>query len=385
MKIYWFPGFSMWVIASFLPAAALHADWSFVMLGDTRGTRDTTTTGVSLDLPSIAQKIASLNPSLVMVAGDLVNGNDVPATSSLNNYALQFDNWKAAMQPVYNYTTNTGIPIYTVRGNHENMCSEGAPIPALKQDYYDAFHTYLPANGPNNSKDDNQVGFSYSFTQNNVTFVAADQYFYYDGATPDGYHALDQNWVSGQFAASSSTFKVLMAHVPVFQTEGGGESEHFFGDSAAGNQTRSDFWNTMGADGVQLYLCGHVHNESVATTPVTDGGTILQLMAGNGGAAPPDPIGNQPEPGVDVLHTSDHFGFSLATVGADAMTIQYYSLDPVDNSWSIAAYTTVIVPEPSPVCLLAWGVAGLACCLGKTGWFGRSERGQSFRAMHQSE
>jgi len=336
------------------------------MLGDTRGIRDTTATGVSLELPAIAQKIGTLNPDLVMVAGDLVNGNDVPAASALNNYALQFDNWKAAMQPVFNYSTNTGIPIYTVRGNHENMCSEGAPIADLKQAYYDAFHTYLPTNGPINSKDDNQVGFSYSFTHNSVTFVAADQYFYYDAASLDGYHSLDQTWVSNQFAASSSTFKVLMAHVPVFQTEGGGETEHFFGDDTTGNITRSDFWNTMGADGVQLYLCGHVHNESVATTPIPDGGTILQLMAGNGGAAPPDPIGDQPEPGVDVLHTSDKFGFSLATVGADAMTIQYFSLNTDDNSWSIAAYTTVLVPEPSSACLLASGLTVLiSACLCK--------------------
>ena len=147
-----------------------------------------------------------------------------------------------------------------------------------------------------------------------------------------------------------------MAHVPVFQTEGGGESEHFFGDNAAGDKTRTEFWNVLGADGVQLYLCGHVHNESVATTPIPEGGIILQLMAGNGGAAPPDPVGDQPEPGVDVLHTSDQFGFSLATVGADTMTIQYYSLNTADNSWSIAAYTTVIVPEPSSVWLLALGM-----------------------------
>ena len=360
MKMKGIPGFWRWVIAGLLCAPAVHADWSFVMLGDTRGIKDTTATGVSLELSAIAQEIASLNPSLVMVAGDLVNGNDVPASSPLNDYSLQFNNWKAAMQPVFNYSTNTGIPIYTVRGNHENMCSEGAPIPALKQAYYDAFHDYLPKNGPVNSATDNQVGFSYSFTNNNVAFVAADQYFYYDGgSTPDGYHSLDQKWVSDQFAASTSTFKVLMAHVPIFQTESGGESEQFFGNDTAGSNTRASFWNTMSADGVQLYLCGHVHNESVATTPVTDGATILQLMAGNGGAAPLDPIGNQPEPGVDVLHTSDQFGFSLATVGTDSMTIQYYSMDTTDNSWSIAAYTTQIIPEPSSACLLALGMAAL--------------------------
>jgi len=61
----------MWVIACFLCAPAAHADWSFVMLGDTRGIGDTTATGVSLDLPAIAQEIAALKlkPDLVMVAG----------------------------------------------------------------------------------------------------------------------------------------------------------------------------------------------------------------------------------------------------------------------------------------------------------------------------
>ena len=180
MKMKRIPGFQFWMIAAYLFAPTLHADWSFVMLGDTRGIRDMTTTGVSLELPAIAQKIAALNPDLVMVAGDLINGNDVPAISPLNDYALQFDNWKAAMQPVFNYSTNKGIPIYPVRGNHENMDSEGPTIPALKQAYSDAFHSYLPTNGPINSKDDNQVGFSCSFTHNNVTIVAADQYFYYD-------------------------------------------------------------------------------------------------------------------------------------------------------------------------------------------------------------
>jgi len=47
------------------------------------------------------------------------------------------------------------------------------------------------------------------------------------------------------------------------------------------------------------------------------------------------------------------------------MTIQYYSLDTTDNSWSIAAYTTVLVPEPSSACLLALGMTALILFLGK--------------------
>jgi len=361
MKIKLLPGFGVWVAASLLFAPALRADWSFAMLGDTRGEYGTTTTGVSAYLDAIAQKIASLNPELVLVAGDLVNGDDIHATSVLTNYALQFDNWKTAMQPVFNYATSTGIPIYPVRGNHENNCGEGAPIAALKQAYYDAFNAYVPLNGPNYSSTNNQIGYSYSFTHNNVTFAAADQYFYYD-QTPGltGYHDLARDWVAQQFAQTNSPFKLFMAHEPIFDTEhstpGG-----FFGDTAGGLQTRADLWNAIGTNGVQLYLTGHVHNETVASTTNEYGNTIIQLLAGNGGA-PLEAVGGSHEPGVDVLYTNGiNFGFALATVSDTALTIQYHLLNTNDNSWSTASYTTTIaaVPEPSSVLLIAGGLSCL--------------------------
>ncbi len=334
--------FLMLAAALFLCGPVLKADWTFAMLGDTRGEKSTTTTGVSTNLNIIAQKIASLNPDLVMVAGDLCNGNDIPSSSPLNDYALQFACWKTAMQPVFNYSTGTGIPIYTVRGNHENNDGEGPTIPALKQAYYDAFNAYVPLNGPNNSSTDNQIGFSYSFTHNNVTFVVADQYFYYN-QIPDqsGYHSLDQAWVSDQFQQADTPYKIFMAHVPIFMTEGQVTPEHFFGTTAAGLATRANFWNMLGTNGVQLYLTGHIHNETVAGTTNGYGDSIIQLLAGNGGA-PLDPVVNDPDPGVEMLYTNGLFGFSLATVRSDAMTIQYYSLNTSDNSWTVADYTTRI-------------------------------------------
>ena len=355
MKLRLAPNFVAWVAMSLLCAPAVQADWSFVMLGDTRGEESKTTTGVSRELNAIAQKIASLNPDLVMVAGDLCNGDDLPVDTTLT-YADQFANWKTAMQPVFNYSTGTGIPIYTVRGNHENNCGEGAPIAALKQAYADAFSAYLPANGPND-----QQGFSYSFSHNNVAFVVADQYFYYN-QTPgqDGYHDLDRAWVTQQFQQADSPYKIFMAHVPIFMTEGQETPEHFFGNNPAGFATRATFWNGLGTNGVQLYVTGHIHNETVAGTTDDYGNTIIQLLAGNGGA-PLDPIGEGQDPGVDLLYTNDQFGFSLATVGTDAMTIQYYSLDTSDHSWTMAGYTTQIlpgpaIPEPSSVGLLITAV-----------------------------
>jgi hypothetical protein len=97
-------------------SASAQNSWSFVMLGDTRGENDTST-GINPNLNTIAQKIASLNPQLVIVAGDLCNGNCLnpnsplyPQDTNFNNAAMKevyagfFANWKAAMQPVFDYS-----------------------------------------------------------------------------------------------------------------------------------------------------------------------------------------------------------------------------------------------------------------------------------------
>jgi hypothetical protein len=346
------------IVALALGAGGARADWTFVMLGDTRGERDTTATGVSLYLPNIAQKIASLNPELVLVCGDLVNGNDVPTDSVLTNYSLQFDYWKAAMQPVFNYAAGTGSPIYPVRGNHENCDHEGPTVHHLKEAYYDAFKAYVPTNGPSYSSSNDKVGFSYSFTHSNVTFAVADQYFYYDQTpTVTGYYELARSWVVDQFQQTNSPYKVFMAHEPIFNTEhstpGG-----FFGDSAEGLQTRTDFWNELGTNGVQLYLTGHIHNETVASTTNAFGDTIIQLLAGNGGAAL-EGMGTASEPSANVLYSNDtQYGFALATVGDTSMTINYYLLNPADETWSQASYSTTLfaIPEPSSALLFAAGV-----------------------------
>ena len=144
--------------------ASAQNSWSFVMLGDTRDVNDTTN-GVSPYLNAMAQKIASLNPQLVIVAGDLANGNCLatnsphyPPDTNFNSLAMKavyagfFANWKTAMQPVFNYSAGTGIPIYTVRGNHESNDTGQAPIEVLKRAYKEAFGAYVPTNGPNATK-----------------------------------------------------------------------------------------------------------------------------------------------------------------------------------------------------------------------------------------
>ena len=60
--------------------ASAQNSWSFVMLGDTRDDNNTST-GISTNLWAIAQKIASLNPQLVIVDGDLCNGDALNTNS----------------------------------------------------------------------------------------------------------------------------------------------------------------------------------------------------------------------------------------------------------------------------------------------------------------
>src|ERR1035437_8659699 len=109
-------------------SASAQNSWSFVMLGDTRGDNDTAT-GISPYLNTIAQKIDSLNNELVMMAGDLCNGDALNTNSPVYQadgnftkaaakaiYSCFVANVNTAMQPVFNYSMASGIPIYTVRG-----------------------------------------------------------------------------------------------------------------------------------------------------------------------------------------------------------------------------------------------------------------------------
>ncbi|MFA6561540.1 MAG: metallophosphoesterase [Verrucomicrobiia bacterium] len=326
-----------------------YGDWSFAMIGDTRGNDSGTDSGVSPYLNTIAQRMAAMNPTMVLVSGDLCSGD--LAGSTYADFITEFNTWKTAMTPV----SSLGIPIYPVRGNHENEFMDALPPNTdLKQAYYDSFGALLPMNGPNNGPGDDQRGFTYSFTVNNVTVVAVDQYFYFNPSS--GYHSIDQNWVTEQLQLSSSPFKVVMAHEPVFMATGQDVGEHFFGTDAAGLQARSDFWNALGTNGAPLYVAGHVHNLSVSSAQDDFGDTGYQLIAGNGGA-PFDNASINADPGVNVHYTNGtNFGFALATVTADTMTINYHLYNTASETWSVASYATAIVlPEPSTVALVALG------------------------------
>lgn len=322
--------------------------WKFVVTGDVRDA-DTTTTGVSAYLPAIAAKMVTLGPQAVFVSGDLINGDELSDSPDPANpripYATQFANFKSAlgMGAVY----DAGIPIYPIRGNHENGGkTKNPPVPSLMQAYFNAMGSSVPQNGPNNGPSDNQVGYSWNLGLKNIRVVGVDDYFYYN-STPQGvsnYYKIDQAWLDKQLSKTApKRYTFVMAHEPVYYLDKQGD---FYGStSPRGAADRQVFWDSLGTNGVKTYLCSHVHDVQVGTALDSNGNIIYQNMIGNGGA-PLDSLSTQTDPALTMEYREDEsYGFALFTVTDANITISYYLYNPTSLTWSIP-YTFTILANP---------------------------------------
>lgn len=334
--------------------------WSFVVMGDTRGDATSTpptTTGVSQYLPVIASVIANpssvqpgaITPSAVFFNGDIINGDDLPSV----NFDTQFQNWKTAMTKVID---DAKIPVYTVRGNHENEVTDLLPPnTTLKTAYYDAFGSAAPTVGspvPQNGPA-GQEGFTWNLLLNNVRIIGVDQYFYYN-STKQGttrYYQIDQAWLNQQLSnAAPARFTFVMAHEPSYYLDSGGDNPEgdFYGTTnsdgsvnPAGVAARGVFWNSLGVNGVRMYLCCHVHNLQIGYAYDNSGNLIYQSVTGNGGA----PIASQGTTDPNLTMTDQNFsnyGFALFTVTDHTITITYYLYNPITTIWSIDSYFLVL-------------------------------------------
>ena len=317
------------------------APWSFAVIGDTRGEDTSTTTGVSTYLPAIASKIVSVNPSAVFVTGDLINGDDLDILKiPFIPYATQFANWGVAMQPVI----NAGVPIYTVRGNHENAALElGPPIAALQSAYFNAFGTtdttkliqplvIVPQNGLAG-----QVGYTWNLALNNIRVIAVDQYFYYkpEEQTVDGrhYYQIDQDWLNTQLTTSpQKQYTFVMTHEPAYTLDDQG---NFYGDPD-GASNRDAYWASLGSNGVKMVLNCHVHALLLGTAQDANGNTIYQSVTGNGGATPLVTAITPESSYNSVITDTTNFGFALFTVSDNGIIVDYYTTpNPSLGPWSV--------------------------------------------------
>jgi hypothetical protein len=300
--------------------------WSFVVFGDTRDATRDTQTGISPLLGRIAEHITAEKPALVIHVGDLINGFYTSTKSPVHgNYNEMFDNWKTAVKPIYDFKRRTGIPLYVVRGNHED--GDLVTDKRLKAAYLNSIAPFMPQNGPEQEK-----GLTYSASYKQATFIAVDEYSIKELGLLRG--LVDQPWLNEQLVRHKAPFMFVFGHVPAYKVSDWERGP--FPDLYDFPKHRDAFWNSLKEAGVSMYLCGHVHFYARVTK---DG--IQQVLIGNGGANTSDFNPKKVDPTVTLnyptvgMKASDvKPGYVLFTVDEKARTIT-----AVQKFWNEAAGT----------------------------------------------
>jgi hypothetical protein len=295
--------------------------WTFAVFCDTRGDNNDTSgkSGINDALvDALAAAIVNDSCDLVLVPGDMINGWWANGSTS---YAVQFTNWKSAMEPVY----SARIHVYTVRGNHEDGSAHyppeppysPTPDPSLKAAYLDAFGADNPVNGPVGEEN-----LTYAFTHKNAFFVGLDEYI-----NP---HRVNQVWLERQLENNSQSHVFVFGHAPAF------EINH--PDCLAYYSTERDaFWNSIGSAGGEVYFCGHDHLYNRAHVLDNSSNEIHQIVVGSCGApfkswSPPYAGGSRV---VGAYHNDTDYGYVLATVESETVRIEWKAWDGVGNpTWT---------------------------------------------------
>lgn len=303
------------LISGFLAGVADCAEkpWTFVVMGDTRDKVVNTATGISPDLPKLAAAIAAENPDFVLHTGDLTNGYYTSPSSPVHGkYREMFRNWKAAVRPIYDYTTGKGSFIYLVRGNHEDGKYDTEP--ELAKAYEDEFAGLMPQNGPAHEK-----GLTYMVTHKGVRVFALDGYHETKLKVIRGY--VNQGWLNGQLEKELALFTFAFTHTPAYRV--GDYHESPFPNLYSHPEKRDELWNSLKRSGTVAYFCGHIHFYCRGTI-----NGIEQLVVGNGGADTVsynpglvDPLVKLHYPASAVAAAQIETGYLLMTVDEQAGTV----------------------------------------------------------------
>ncbi len=295
------------------PENAGSSRWSFVVFGDTRDATPNTKTGISPLLGRIAEGIAAEKPALVIHIGDLANGFYTREDSPVHgDYSRMFENWKAAVKPIYDFDRGTGIPLYVVRGNHED--GELITNKRLKAAYLQSIAPFMPQNGPEQEK-----GLTYSVSYRKASFFAVDEYSIKELGLLSG--LVDQPWLNEALSRHRAPFMFVFGHVPAYKVA---EWERGpFPDLYDFPRHRDAFWKSLQDAGVSMYFCGHVHFYCRVTKDA-----VQQVLIGNGGANPVDFNPKKVDPAVTLNYPAASMkasevktGYVLFTVDETARTI----------------------------------------------------------------
>lgn len=259
--------------------------WRFAFVGDTH-------TPLSTIPSEIAAAVVSDGAKLLLIAGDLVNAGAGVSTNVLQN---QLTTWRDALAP----TSAAGIPVYVLRGNHENDVTNGL---AVWNNFFSGASA-MPGNGPAG-----ESNLTYSFSYSNALFLGFDQY-----VTP---HRVNQTWLNQQLAAHTRPHLFVFGHEPAFKA---------FHTDCLDNcpAERNAFWASLATAGARVYLCGHDHFFNVARMDDGDGNSdndLYQFIVGTGGSTnwPPQPYRyngtNFPYTPVNVTNLTETYGYLLVEI-----------------------------------------------------------------------
>ena len=307
------------------PTPTGSGDWKFVVFADSPDPERNTTTGVSPALIPIAKAIAEEKPDLTLYLGDMVNGWMLTNASPMaGNYTGQFGNWMKSVSPIHNYTDGTGIPIYVIRGNHEDGPNQ--TIAPLLDAYLATAAAGMPANGP-----PGEDKLTYSFTHKGAKFQLNDNYIAHNGQK----ETVNQSWVNEQLTQDTRPFMFVFGHSPAYAVANDAEEDDYAID--VHTPQRDIFWKSMVDNNVSAYFCGHAH---LYVRGESQG--VQQVVSGNGGAhavlfdpAEVDPALTLEYPMKSIAKNDQRVGYLVITVHEGTGTFDGVEkqLNPVTGSW----------------------------------------------------
>ena len=300
-------------------------DWTFIVFGDSPDPAGNTTTGVSPALIPIARAIAAEKPDLTIYMGDLINGWELTNASPMaGNYSGQFENWMEYVSPIHNYADGTGIPIYVVRGNHEDGLNQ--TVAPLLEAYRATAASGMPANGP-----PGEEKLTYSFTHKGAKFLANDNYIAHYGLK----ETVNQSWVAGQLTQDTRPFMFVFGHSPAYVVVNDTDDKDFA--IAVHPPQRDIFWKSLADNNVSAYFCGHAHLYARSESQ-----GVRQIVSGNGGAhaiafdpADVDPVLTLEYPQKPITKNDQRVGYLVITVHESTGTFDGVEkqLNPATGSW----------------------------------------------------
>ncbi|MCP4590785.1 MAG: hypothetical protein GY842_08570 [bacterium] len=308
-------------------STSLAEPWSFVAVGDSRGSNNGVNTAI---LSELAVEIAGSGAEFVMFPGDLVNGYTNQATLQ-----SQLTTWRNTIQPVY----DAGIDVYAVRGNHD----VGSPAGTTAWNNVFSGSYAMPGNGPAGEQN-----LTYSVTHRNTLILGLDQY------TPP--HRVNQPWLDAQLAANESPHVFAFGHEPAFRVDHSDCLDDYPTD-------RNAFWSSLEGAGARAYFAGHDHFYDHARVdgdgdPSND---IHQYVVGTAGAPlrnwSPPYSGNNSGMTVQQVYHAKQYGYVLGEIDGLDATLTWMQRTGAGTYTPRDTWTYTAIPEPATAWLLALATA----------------------------